>query len=126
GAFIIGAIFLWGTLMAIPNLKEAVTKLWGPQTIIESQLNSALATTYLVVVSAAIFVCCLAIMTSTIRLCFGMARDDQLPVSRTLAKVNPRLHTPIWSCIAIGLLSAVPMLQYAGAPYIAIAATGLI
>jgi len=67
GAFIIGAVFLWGTLMAIPDLKKAVEGLWGPQTIIESQLNSALATTYLVVVAAAIFVCCLAIMTSTIR-----------------------------------------------------------
>src|SRR2546426_4249593 len=102
GAFIIGAVFLWGTLMAIPDMKKAVSGLFGPQTIIESQLNSALATTYLVVVSAAIFICCLAIMTSTIRLCFGMARDDQLPVSRVLAKVNPRWHTPVGSCIAIG------------------------
>src|SRR5947208_2795069 len=88
GAFIIGAVFLWGTLMAIPDLKKAVEGLWGPQTIIEANLNSALATTYLVVVAAAIFICCLAIMTSTIRLCFGMARDDQLPASKALAAVN--------------------------------------
>ena len=118
GAFIIGAFFLWGTLMAIPDLKKAVTGLFGPQTIIESQLNSALATTYLVVVAAAIFICCLAIMTSTIRLCFGMARDDQLPVSRVLAKVNPRWHTPVGSCIAIGLLSAIPFIQFGGATII--------
>jgi amino acid transporter len=78
------------------------------------------------VVSAAIFICCLAIMTSTIRLCFGMARDDQLPVSRTLAKVNPRLHTPIGSCIAIGLLSAIPFIQFGGATIIAVAATAMI
>ncbi|TMK86042.1 MAG: amino acid permease [Actinobacteria bacterium] len=126
GAFIIGAVFLWGTLMAIPDLKKAVEGLWGPQTIIESQLNSALATTYLVVVAAAIFVCCLAIMTSTIRLCFGMARDDQLPASKALAAVNPRLHTPIGSCIAIGLLSAIPFIQFGGATIIAVAATAMI
>ena len=126
GAFIIGAFFLWGTLMAIPDLKKAVTGLFGPQTIIEANLNSALATTYLVVVAAAIFICCLAIMTSTIRLCFGMARDDQLPVSRVLAKVNPRLHTPIGSCIAIGLLSAIPFIQFGGATIIAVAATAMI
>ena len=126
GAFIIGAVFLWGTLMAIPDLKKAVEGLWGPQTIIESQLNSALATTYLVVVAAAIFVCCLAIMTSTIRLCFGMARDDQLPALKALAAVNPRLHTPIGSCIAIGLLSAIPFIQFGGATIIAVAATAMI
>ncbi|MDP9307344.1 MAG: amino acid permease, partial [Actinomycetota bacterium] len=59
-------------------------------------------------------VCCLSIQTSTIRLCFGMSRDDKLPISGLLAKVHPRLHTPIGSCLAIGLLSFVPMIQYAG------------
>jgi urea carboxylase system permease len=126
GAFIIGAIFLLGTLMAIPDLKEAVAGLFGPQTIIEANLNSALATSYLVVVAAAIFICCLAIMTSTIRLCFGMARDDQLPASKSLARVNPRWHTPMWSCIAIGLLSAIPFLQFGGATIIAVSATAMI
>jgi amino acid transporter len=79
-----------------------------------------------VVVAAAIFICCLAIMTSTIRLCFGMARDDQLPASKSLARVNPRWHTPMWSCIAIGLLSAVPFLQFGGATIIAVSATAMI
>jgi hypothetical protein len=68
----------------------------------------------------------MAIMTSTIRLCFGMARDDQLPISKTLAKVNPRLHTPVWSCVAIGPQSAVPFVQFAGAGIIAVAATAMI
>ena len=84
------------------------------------------ATIYLLVVSAAIFVCCLSIMAATIRLCFGMARDNQLPLSRPLAKVAPSLHTPVWSCIAIALLSAVPFIKYAGVAIIAIAATGMI
>ena len=39
--------------------------------------------------SAAIFVCCLSIMTSTIRLCFGMARDDQLPGSQAPGQGEP-------------------------------------
>jgi amino acid transporter len=78
------------------------------------------------VVSAAIFVCCLSIQTSTIRLCFGMARDDALPGSKWLSEVNRDLHTPVWSCIAIGVLAFVPMLQFAGAGIVAIAATGMI
>ncbi len=63
---------------------------------------------FLLVVSAAIFVCCLAIETSTIRLCFGMSRDDALPGSKCLSKVHKGLHTPILSCIVVGLLSRHP------------------
>jgi amino acid transporter len=55
-----------------------------------------------------------------------MARDDRLPASRWLAKVHPQLHTPVGACIAIGVLAFIPMLQYAGAGIIAIAATGMI
>ncbi len=126
GAFVIGTIFLWGTLMAIPDLKEAIASGIGPAQIIGSAFSPALATIYLMVVAAAIFVCCLSIMTSTIRLMFGMARDGQLPFSALLAKVSPSHHTPVWACYAVGLLAAVPLLQYAGAAYIAIAATGMI
>ena len=126
GAFIIGTIFLWGMLMAIPDVKEAIAKGMGPAQIIEANLSPAFATIYLLVVSAAIFVCCLSIMTSTIRLGFGMARDNQLPFSKTMQRVSPTLHTPIGACIIVGLLAAIPLLQYAGAAYIAIAATGMI
>jgi urea carboxylase system permease len=126
GAFVIGAIFLWGVLMAVPSLKDAVTGFLGPQQIIEADLSKALATTYLFVVSAAIFVCCMAILTSTIRLTFGMARDDQLPLSKSLSKVSPSLHTPIWSCVAVGLISAIPFIQFAGAAVIAVGATASI
>ena len=83
-------------------------------------------TLYLVVVSAAIFVCCMSILTSTIRLAFGMARDDQLPFSKTLSKVSPRLHTPIGACVIVGVLSAVPFIQFAGAAVLAVGATATI
>jgi urea carboxylase system permease len=126
GAFVIGAVFLWGVLIAVPNMGDAVAGFLGPQAIIESVMTSFGSTLYLLVVAAAIFVCCMSILTSTIRLGFGMARDDQLPFSKPLAKVSPRLHTPIAACVVIGLLSAVPFIQYAGASTIAVAATASI
>ncbi len=130
GAFIIGGIFLLGTLMAIPNMSAAIKGNggfgFGPAQIIEANFSPAFATIYLLVVSAAIFVCCLSIMAATIRLCFGMSRDNQLPFSNVLSKVAPSLHTPIWSCITIAVLAAVPFIQYSGAGIIAIAATGMI
>jgi amino acid transporter len=132
GAFVIGAIFLWAVLMAIPNLHEAVTGFFGPVQIIDAATGSTEAnpslfsTFYLFVVSAAIFVCCMAILTSTIRLAFGMSRDDQLPGSKFMSKVSPRLHTPIGACIVVGLLSAIPFIQFAGVAVIAVAATATI
>ena len=130
GAFIIGGVFLLGTLMAIPNLHNAITGNaglgWGPANVIEANFSSAFATIYLLVVSAAIFVCCLSILAATIRLCFGMSRDNNLPFSRQLSRVSPGLHTPVWSCIAVAVLAAVPFIQYSGAGIIAIAATAMI
>jgi urea carboxylase system permease len=126
GAFVIGGIFLVALLMAIPNLGTAIKDGWGPAQIIDANFDKFWATVYLLVVSAAIFVCCMAIMAATVRLCFGMARDHRLPLSRHLAKVHPTLRTPIWSCIAVAVIAAIPMLKYAGAGIVAIAATAMI
>jgi amino acid transporter len=127
GAFVIGAIFLWGVLIAVPDMGAAITSFaTGPQQVIESVMSSFGSTLYLLIVSAAIFVCCMSILTSTIRLGFGMARDDQLPFSKPLSKVSPRLHTPVLTCVVVGLLSAVPFIQFAGAAVIAVGATASI
>jgi amino acid transporter len=132
GAFVIGGVFLLAALVAIPNqrhgvnLSYALSHSWGPVNIIDANFSSGFATLYLFVVSAAIFVCCLSILAATIRLCFGMARDNQLPFSRPLARVSPSLHTPIWTCIVVALISAIPFVKYAGVGIIAIAATGMI
>jgi amino acid transporter len=126
GAFIIGGVFLLGTLMAIPNMHTAITNFWSPANVIEANFSTGFATLYLFVVSAAIFVCCLSIMAATIRLCFGMSRDNTLPFSKHLSKVSPSLHTPLWTCIAIAVLAAVPFIQFSGAATIAIAATAMI
>ena len=127
GAFVIGAIFLWGVLVAVPNMADASASLATfPSTVIDAVMQPWAANLYLIVVSAAIFVCCMAILTSTIRLAFGMARDDQLPFSKTMAKVNPRLHTPVGACIIVGALALIPFIQFAGAAVIAVGATASI
>jgi amino acid transporter len=126
GAFVIGGVFLLGTLVAIPNMGAAVKGAFGPAAIIEANFSTPVATLDLLVVSAAIFVCCLSILAATIRLCFGMARDNRLPLSGPLARVSPTLHTPVWTCIVVALISAIPFIKYAGVGIIAIAATGMI
>jgi amino acid transporter len=127
-AFIIALVFLWAMLMAIPGSLEKVVKAGGvsPPQIIEANLSKGLATGYLFVVSFAIFVCCLAIQASTIRLAYGMSRDRQLPASGWLQTVNSGTGTPVGACIAVALMAALFLLKYAGVAYIAIAASGMI
>src|SRR5216117_1471367 len=133
GAAIIGAIFLFAVVIAIPgDMSKFVADTGAGKypfplvTIIEGNFPGWAANLYLFVVFAAIYVCCLAIQTSTIRLAFGMARDGKLPFSQVLSGVHHTLHTPIGACIAIGVLAGLPLLYYAGAGLIAIGATGMI
>jgi amino acid transporter len=95
-------------------------------TIIEANFPGWAANLYLFVVFAAIYICCLAIQTSTIRLAFGMGRDGKLPLAKYWNNVSPSLHTPVGTCILIGVLAGLPLVYYAGAGTIAIAATGMI
>ena len=67
----------------------------------------------------------MAILTATIRLAFGMARDDQLPFSKTMSKVSPRLHTPIGACVIVGC-SRRSRSSSSPAPVIAVGATATI
>jgi urea carboxylase system permease len=132
GAAVIGAIFLYATLLAIPGDVEkyvaatAALKAAPPVDIITGNLPAWAANLYLLVVTAAIYVCCLAIQTATIRLAFGMARDGKLPFSRAYNQVSPTLHTPVRIAILVAVVAAVPFLYYAGVATIAIGATGMI
>jgi urea carboxylase system permease len=133
GAAIIGAIFLIAVIIAIPgDMKTFVADTAAGKypfplvTIIETNFPGWAANLYLLVVFAAIYVCCLAIQTSTIRLAFGMARDGKLPLAKYYNNVNPSLHTPVGTTIIIGVLAGLPLLVYASAFTIAIGATGMI
>lgn len=133
GAAIIGAIFLFAAVIAVPGSMSKFVADTGAGkipfplvTIIQSNFPGWAANLYLLVVFAAIYVCCLAIQTSTIRLAFGMARDGKLPLGRQFNKVNSTLHTPVGTCIVIGVLAGLPLIYYTGAGTIAIGATGMI
>jgi urea carboxylase system permease len=127
-AGVIGGVFIWAMLIAVPgNLDKVVANGGlGPADIIDANLSNALSVAYLLVVSVAIFVCCLSIQASTIRLAYGMSRDRQLPFSNIYNRVNHETGTPIGACILVALMAAIFFLKYAGVAYIAIAATGMI
>src|SRR5438445_7346916 len=78
GAFIIGTIFLYSTIIAIPgNIGDYVSKTGAgtvvpPVDIITSNLPSWASNLYLLVVFAEIYECCISIQTYTIRMTFGI------------------------------------------------------
>ncbi len=57
---------------------------------------------------------------------FVSARDRKLPLGHYWNRVHPALHTPIGTCIVVGVLAGLPLVYYAGAGTIAIGATGMI
>ena len=130
---VVGTIFLLALIIAIPDMQKFVAgagavpaTITSPADVLNAVLPGWMANIYLLVVLAAIYVCCLAIQTSTIRLAFGMARDGKLPLARYYNKVSPTLHTPVITCLVVGVLAALPFIYYAGAGLIAIVATGMI
>src|SRR5438093_11459691 len=61
GAFVIGVVFIWATLMAVPNpLGKSVGSALSPAAIIDANFSNAFATVYLLVVAPAIAACCLS------------------------------------------------------------------
>src|SRR4029077_8638194 len=124
GAAIIGAIFLIAVIIAVPgDMNKFVTDTNTPGKfpngplvqIITSNFPGWAANLYLFVVFAAIYVCCLAIQTSTIRLAFGMGRDGKLPLASYFNTVTSSLHTPVGTCIVVGVRAGLPLVYYAGA-----------
>ena len=76
--------------------------------------------------SASIFVCCMAMLTSTIRLAFGMAGMISSPSRRRWRRSVPRLHTPVGTCVIVGALGRDPVHPVRGRGVIAVGATASI
>jgi amino acid transporter len=72
--------------------------------VLDTVLSSPWGTILLIDVCIAITICTLAIQTAASRLMFSMARDNRLPGSAILSRVNGRTGTPIWPSVLIGVL----------------------
>jgi amino acid transporter len=64
----------------------------------------------------AITVCALAVHTGAVRLMFAMARDNNLPFGRALARVSGASHTPLVPAVIAGLLAAAILVANVGFP----------
>jgi len=112
GTFLIGGIFLFAALVAIPDMKTAIDK--GVDVlpyILNSHFPSWMTDLFLAVVVVAIFVCGLAVMGTCARLLYSYGRDGQIPASRFFRKVSAGFKTPANAVLFIAAFAIVLLIQ---------------
>ena len=111
-SFLLGGLILLFGILAAPDLSDP--KLGaadgGLQHIVLAVLGGPFGKAFLVCIVVAVVVCTLAVHAAAIRMMFAMARDNNLPFSRQLSKVDPVRKTPTVAAIVIGILAVIPLL----------------
>ncbi|MEV7286752.1 amino acid permease [Streptomyces sp. NPDC093252] len=104
-SFLLGGLVLLLALMSVSSLGGEELSVAGLQFIVLDVLGSTAGKAMLWCVLIAVTVCALAVHTAAIRLAFAMARDNNLPAARLLARVSPRFRTPVLPAVVIGVLA---------------------
>ncbi|VXB98656.1 Amino acid/polyamine/organocation transporter (APC superfamily) [Arthrobacter sp. 8AJ] len=106
-----GGILLFG-ILAAPDLSDPQigSPDGGLQHIVLSVLGGPFGKAFLACIVVAVVVCTLAVHAAAIRMMFAMARDNNLPFSRQLSKVDPVRRTPTVAAIVIGVIAVIPLL----------------
>jgi amino acid transporter len=104
-SFLIGGAILLFAMMAVTDINSDELGVGGLQFIVLDVLGGTIGDIFLWSVVIAITVCCLAVHTAAIRMMFAMARDNNLPGGRHLARIDPKTRTPIIPSILIGVLA---------------------
>jgi urea carboxylase system permease len=112
-SFVGGGLMIVAALMAAPDLGDDLAT-GGIAWVIESQLDTWLGKTLLGLVAVAMFSATLAIQASASRVMFSMARDNRLPFSSALAKVNKRTGTPVITGTVVSALAILVLLVNIG------------
>jgi amino acid transporter len=78
--------------------------------VVKDVFGSTAGTVFLVDVTIAVLVCALVVQTGAVRMIYAMARDDRIPISKTMAKVSSRTQLPPWPAVVVGALALGVML----------------
>jgi amino acid transporter len=102
-----GYIMCCSFVLAMPDLGKAAKDGGNVFFNLLSGLHipTALKDLIYIAIVVANYLCALAGLTSTSRMCFAFARDGGLPFSDTLKKVNPHYRTPVASIWTVAVLS---------------------
>ena len=104
GSAVLGMIALIGFTVAIPNLKEVESSPLPLLTIASYWLPSWLVKVFVAFVVFSMFAILVVGAGAQARLAFSMARDNMMPFSRVLRKVNARSQTPIVALLVFAVI----------------------
>jgi urea carboxylase system permease len=106
-----GLLIVAGLLAVRDPADAAVSQITGGLPfIVKSELGPGLGHVFLIAVVFAVTVCALAVHASAVRLIFAMARDNNLPFARLLARVQHDTRTPIIPAVSTGALAVIILL----------------
>jgi amino acid transporter len=104
GSAVLGMIALIGFTVAIPNLKTVESSSLPLLVIAGYWLPSWLVKVFIAFVIFSMFAILVVGAGAQARLCYSLARDNMLPFSRHLRKVNQRSQTPIIALLAFAVI----------------------
>ena len=106
---VLGLIVLIGFTIAIPS--EDVLANYGLPGVFEYWLGAGLSRTFIGIVVFSMFALMVVAAAVIARLLFAMARDNMLPGSTILRRVNPTTNTPI-PALAVGYIVNVAVIVF--------------
>lgn len=114
-----GLLIVFGLLAAVDLSDPELGRLSGGlPMIVKDVLGPRLGRLFLCEIVFAVTVCALAVHAGSVRLTFAMARDNNLPCSRALAKVQADTRTPILPAVVTGALAVGILLVNVNLPHI--------
>ena len=101
----IGGLVILFASMANKHVLDKNVGLLGLPYVMKQVFGNTLGNLFLIDCAIAIFVCCLAVQTATIRMLFSMARDNRLPAGSAVARVSGARKVPVVPALVTGLLT---------------------
>ena len=106
-AFVIGGLVMLLGIMSNKNIHDPNIGLLGLPYVIKNAFGNTTGNIFLADTALAIFVCCLAVQTATIRMLFSMARDNRLPFGSAVARVSGHRKVPIVPALVTGVITLI-------------------
>ncbi|MBV9335728.1 MAG: amino acid permease [Solirubrobacterales bacterium] len=101
----IGGLVILFASMSNKHILDKNVGLLGLPYVMKQAFGNTVGNLFLIDCGIAIFVCCLAVQTATIRMMFSMARDNRLPAGSAVARVSGRRRVPVVPALVTGILT---------------------
>jgi amino acid transporter len=117
---VVGYLLLMILTWCIPNRDAAATANhpYPVLQVVDGNLSRFVANIIAVIIGGAMWLCGCSSITSMARMWYAFARDDGMPGSRLIKKVQGRYRTPVWSILITSALAVLICIYSAAYPVV--------